>query len=168
METLIGLALKSLLIAGATLALLHFTRARSSSERSLIAHLGLFALVALPLASLALPAMHIALPDALTPAATVEAPTAAAPTTIDLTDKAVGVTVPVAAPEPAASLTSIDWTPYAYAAPAIALLLITLLALLRLFALRHRAQVLVHPTWLSALARHNLALVASDVHTSRR
>ena len=65
METLIGLALKSLLIAGATLALLHFTRARSSSERSLIAHLGLFALVALPLASLALPAMHIALPEAL-------------------------------------------------------------------------------------------------------
>ena len=40
METLLGLALKSLLIAGLTLAVLHATRRRSAAERSLIAHLG--------------------------------------------------------------------------------------------------------------------------------
>jgi hypothetical protein len=45
-----------------------------------------------------------------------------------------------------------DWSPYAYAIPAIALLLVTLVALLRLFGLRGRAQVLVDPVWLSALA----------------
>ena len=154
METLIGLALKSLLIAGATLALLHFTRARSSSERSLIAHLGLFALVALPLASLALPAMHIALPEALSSAVAVEAPAAEAPIEVKSIVSGESVIDQTVSPAelPAATAPGFDWTPYAYAVPAAALLLITLLALLRLFALRHRAQVLVDPTWLSALA----------------
>ena len=63
-----------------------------------------------------------------------------------------------------------DWTPYAYAVPALALLLVTLLALLRLFALRGRAQVLVDPIWLSALAhaqrrmgfKNGTALLTSD------
>jgi len=65
METLIGLGLKSLLIAAVALGLLHLTRRRSAADRSWIAHLGLFALVALPLASLALPALSIELPAAM-------------------------------------------------------------------------------------------------------
>ncbi|MDQ3145049.1 MAG: M56 family metallopeptidase, partial [Pseudomonadota bacterium] len=155
METLVGLALKSLLIAGVTLLLLHLTRRRSSADRSWIAHLGLLALVALPLASLALPVLHIALPEALTPAspsaevaATVLEPSAPAldPSAIE----AFGG--PIVTPAAAEATPAFDWTPYAYAAPAIALLLITLLALLRLIALRNRAQVLVDPVWLSALA----------------
>ena len=37
----------------------------AASERSLIAHLGLVALVALPLASLSLPALHVDLPQVM-------------------------------------------------------------------------------------------------------
>ena len=80
METLLGLALKSLLIAGVTLGVLHLTRSRSASERSLIAHLGLVALVALPLASLMLPSLNVALPDALRPARSGSRPAPPAPT----------------------------------------------------------------------------------------
>ena len=160
MEALLGLALKSLLIAGITLAALQLTRSRSASERSLIAHLGLVALVALPLASLLLPSLNVALPEALSPAPVVEeAATPALPVTAELspaftTDaKATGLVVDPSAPqEAAATQPSFDWTPYAYAAPAIALLLITIVALLRLVALRSRAQILVDPTWLTALA----------------
>ncbi|MDQ3077951.1 MAG: M56 family metallopeptidase [Pseudomonadota bacterium] len=157
METLVGLALKSLLIAGATLLLLHLTRRRSSADRSWIAHLGLFALVALPLASLGLPALHIALPEALSPAPAIEE-LAGPPMTASIAPAPTGSTAieevsgPIASPTAAAAAPGFDWTPYAYAAPAVALLLITLLALLRLFALRNRAQVLVDPVWLSALA----------------
>ena len=67
-----------------------------------------------------------------------------------------------------------DWAPYAYAVPVIALLLVTLIALLRLFALRSRAHVLVDPAWLSALAhaqrrmgfKHGTALLISNELTS--
>ena len=173
METLIGLALKSLLIAGATLALLHFTRRRSASERSLIAHVGLVALVALPLASLALPALRITLPEALSSSSAVElqSPSTANPAIAAiLTEKVTASPVaadPVIAP-------SFDWTPYAYALPAIALLLLTLVALLRLFALRSRAQILVEPKWLTALAhaqrrmgfKNGTALLTSNELTS--
>jgi len=155
METLLGLALKSLLIAGITLGLLHLTRKRSASERSLIAHLGLLALVALPLASLMLPSLSIPVPDALRPAPAIEAaapPAAVTSQNVPVADAAKidAVSTPVVQTEAATS--SFDWTPYAYATPAIALLLITLMALLRLVALRSRAQILVDPTWLTALA----------------
>ena len=145
MDTLIGLGLKSLLIAAVTLGLLHLTRRRSAADRSWIAHLGLFAMVALPLASPALPSLSIELPAALRvePAlAPLPAPLPAEPVEAPLVGEAVA---PAAAP-------SFDWTPYAYAVPATALLLVTLIALLRLFGLRGRAQVLVDPVWLSALA----------------
>ena len=147
METLAGLALKSLLIAGATLALLHLTRRRSSADRSWIAHLGLFALVALPLASLALPALSLE----ILPAAAVEAPVAELPATAELATAQPLSATPVGATAVSAQA-PVDWTPYAYAVPAVALLLVTLVALLRLFALRSRAQVLVDPVWLGALA----------------
>ncbi len=145
METLIGLGLKSLLIAGVTLALLYFTRRRSAADRSWIAHLGLFALVALPIASLALPALSVEIPASLQ--AEAPAPLSAA-VPAELVDPPFVTTAPAVA-DPVAA---IDWTPYAYAIPAIALLLVTMVALLRLFGLRGRAQVLVDPIWLSALA----------------
>ncbi len=154
METLLGLAFKSLLIAGVTLAVLHLTRGRSASERSLIAHLGLVALVTLPLASLMLPSLNVALPEALRPAPAIEE--VAAPAGLTVPDETLPAKLDdLAAPVPStehASAPSFDWTPYAYAVPAAALLLVTLLALLRLVALRSRAQVLVDPTWLTALA----------------
>ncbi len=134
METLVGLGLKSLLIAGVTLGLLHLTRRRSAADRSWIAHLGLFALVALPLASLALPALSVEVPGALA----VEAPVAQLPATITAepaTPRLVSI-APLAAEQ-----RTTDWTPYAYAVPAVALLLVTLVALLRLFALRGRSGV---------------------------
>lgn len=145
METLIGLGLKSLLIAGATLGLLHLTRRRSAADRSWIAHLGLFALVTLPLASLALPALSIELPAAMQVETRAPLP---APIAVDFVDPPT-VT---AAPAIVDAAPAIDWTPFAYAVPALALLLVTLIALLRLFGLRGRAQVLVDPVWLSALA----------------
>ena len=70
--TLLLLALKSLLVAAVTLGLLRLTRARSAAERSTIAHLGLFALVALPLASLALPALDLPLPAPMAQMAIVD------------------------------------------------------------------------------------------------
>ena len=151
MEILTGLALKSLLIAGLTLAVLHLTRRRSAAERSLIAHLGLVALVALPLASLALPALRIDVPAALAPAKEV----VMAQTEPDV--RVAGTDASIASPETAAQAVEpsevlIDWPRYAYAVPAVALLLVTLVALLRLFALRTRAEVLFDPAWLSALA----------------
>ncbi|MGH6705585.1 MAG: M56 family metallopeptidase [Sphingomicrobium sp.] len=173
METLLGLALKSLLIAGVTLALLHLTRRRSAAERSLIAHLGLVALVALPLASLALPALRVELPAALVPQQEIAAPVQAAPEISGERPATAGpVFTPAAASAP--SEPPFDWAPYAYAVPVTALLLVTLIALLRLFALRHRAHVLVDPAWLSALAhaqrrmgfKHGTALLISNELTS--
>src|SRR3546814_3212555 len=52
---LLGLAWKSLVVAALTLALLRLARARSAGERSMIAHAGLAALLALPAAILLLP-----------------------------------------------------------------------------------------------------------------
>jgi bla regulator protein BlaR1 len=43
MEMLVTFALKSVLIAGVTLGLLHLLRGRSAAERSMVAHLGLLA-----------------------------------------------------------------------------------------------------------------------------
>lgn len=152
-----ALALKSLLVAGVTLTLLRATRRRSAAERSLIAHLGLFAMAALPLASLTLPVLRVS-PPAFVPLPRQDAVPAA-------------ITIPASsAPSVAEPAPSIDWTPYAYAAPAVALLLVTLLALLRLGALSRRAEVLVEPVWLSALAhaqrrmglKNGTALLVSD------
>src|SRR3546814_972607 len=52
---LLGLAWKSAVVAGLTLVLLRLARARSAGERSMIAHAGLAALLALPAAILLLP-----------------------------------------------------------------------------------------------------------------
>ena len=171
MYVLIGIALKSVLIAGITLGLLALMRQRSAAERSWIAHIGLLALVALALAPLVLPNWTVEAPALLGKAPPTEivsqaaAPAASAP--IDSVKQAVPAT---SAAAPQASVNPIAATTALYAVPAAILLLITFLALARLVALRARAEVLVDGHWLSALARaqrrmgfkHGTALLTSD------
>ena len=174
MDLLLPIAAKSFLVAGAVLLLLKIAQNRSASDRSWIAHLGLVAVLLLPAAALALPALNVEGPSFLV-SQTVEAaapaePLAAAPESPALrTESAAAAgTFPGAsaaiAPEP------VDWAVWAYAAPAVLLLLLTLIALGRLFGLKGRASVMVEPNWLTALARaqrrmgfkHGTALLTSD------
>src|SRR5690349_1838410 len=71
MDQLILLAAKSVLIAGAVLILLRIMRSRSASERSWIAHIGLAAIMVLPLALL-LPQIHLPAPSFMEQAAPIE------------------------------------------------------------------------------------------------
>jgi beta-lactamase regulating signal transducer with metallopeptidase domain len=171
MHVLIGIALKSLLIAGLTLGLLQLTRKRSAAERSWLAHIGLLALVIMALAPLALPSWNVEAP-ALLGQSTQPAPSIQAPTTMATPRSTVSDTRSIAA-KPATAGASIDpvtVTTALYAVPAAILLFLTLLALTRLLALRARADVLVDGHWLSALARaqrrmgfkHGTALLTSD------
>jgi beta-lactamase regulating signal transducer with metallopeptidase domain len=150
---IILLALKSLLVAAVTLGLLRLTRRRSAAERSTIAHLGLFALVALPLVGLALPSLTITAPA---PVARLAAPVAApvAPTHDDPLPSAQAVhpetTAPAASGAAGAATLAVR---YAWLVPTIALLIVTLIALWRLVGLRTRAEVMIDPAWLGALAR---------------
>ncbi len=170
---LIGLAWKSALIAGLTLGLLQLARSRSAGERSLVAHVGLLALLVLPVASLVLPLWQ-PLP------ATWVAETK--PTTFVLTEiggSAVdpafaAASVPVAADTagspPISPSVGADLAPFLYLVPLALLFGVMLLAVLRLFAMRGRAEVLVEGSWLSALAeaqrrmgfKHGTALLVSD------
>ena len=170
MSVLIAIALKSLLIAGLTLGLLHLLGKRSAAERSWVAHMGLFALVIMAFAPLVVtwnveaPALFGSTPrvEAAAPATFVEPKPAAVPATV----KPVATPAVSAAPSisPVAAVSAI------YAVPAAILLFITLLALGRLIALRARADVLVDGHWLSALARaqrrmgfkHGTALLTSN------
>jgi beta-lactamase regulating signal transducer with metallopeptidase domain len=161
MEMLATFAFKSFLIAGAALGLLHLFRSRSAAERSVIAHLGLLALVLFPLGSIFLPQLVVSLPltepPSMTPAPLVSEPLAATASqpTADLSGLASAPTA---------------WWPLLYGIPATLLLIVTLLAVLRLLALRARASVLVEPSWLSALAhaqrrmdfKHGTALLTSS------
>ena len=178
MHVLIGIALKSLLIAGLTLALLRFLRNRSAAERSWVAHIGLLALVIVAFAPLVLPAWNVEAPVIFGKGATL------APAHVLPAAPAVQATVPAtvtpelpAKPAPAlqeeARVPSLSPSALAtalYALPAAVLLFITLLALGRLVTLRARADVLVDGHWLSALARaqrrmgfkHGTALLTSN------
>jgi beta-lactamase regulating signal transducer with metallopeptidase domain len=183
MTVLIGIALKSLLIAGLTLGLLELMKRRSAAERSWIAHAGLFALVLMAVAPVALPYWTVEGPSMLGTTPSAQAPTQTAParfpTTkdgkLDVTALALSTVDPKAvAPQPAAakpsSLSATAATMVLYAIPAAMLLFITFLALARLVTLRARADVLVDGHWLSALARaqrrmgfkHGTALLTSD------
>jgi len=156
--TLLLLALKSLLVAAAALGLLRLTRARSAAERSTIAHLGLVALVALPLGSLALPTLPLSVPIArLAMIAPPAQPVAAATMRSRATAQIQTVTAPQSSAAPVATS---GWTAilvtaarYAFLLPTLLLLALTLAALARLVGLRARAEILVDPVWLSALAR---------------
>jgi len=168
MSILIGIALKSLFIAGLTLGLLQLIKTRSSAERSWVAHIGLLALIIMAFAPLALPHWNVAVPamvDSAPPAAVVQPslPTIEATTPV-AARPAVATAVPRSSISASAAATA------AYAVPAAILLFITFLALARLIALRARAEVLVDGHWLSALARaqrrmgfkHGTALLTSD------
>ena len=172
MEVLVAIALKSLLLAGATLGLLAVFRRRSAAERSWIAHIGLVALVMLALAPLVLPSWSVEAPALLgqvEAAQPAPVPSPALPTVrkSPLPDRATPAAVPA---KPAVTLSPVAVTTAAYAVPAAILLFVTLLALMRLIALRARADVLVDGHWLSALARaqrrmgfkHGTALLTSD------
>ena len=175
MHVLIGIALKSLLIAGLTLGLLKLMRNRSAAERSWVAHIGLLALVITALAPLVLPSWNVETPSILGQAA---APEQVALPVTQAPEASSSVAAPVAqpvtaSPSPASVLPSLSPLAAAtalYAVPAAILLLITFLALARLIALRARADVLVDGHWLSALARaqrrmgfkHGTALLTSN------
>ena len=139
---LLEYAWKSALCAGSALLLIRLLRGRSAAEKSVIAHLGLLALVLLPLAAAALPELRFAAPEA------VQAPLASlAPALLEAPATEVGA---------AAVSAGTDWSllaMLAYAAPASTLLLMLAVALLRLRRIRREAKVVVDPRWLTALAR---------------
>ncbi|KRC82492.1 M56 family metallopeptidase [Sphingomonas sp. Root241] len=157
------LALKSLLVAAATLLLLRLTRRRSAAERSTIAHLGLFALVALPLASLALPSLSLPVPESIAGVLGIGTPPVTETPSTEGVAQATRAALPLPAAEPQVQAVSDQPSPFAgavnalarhaYLLPTAALLLLTLAALFRLVGLRARAEVLVEPEWLAALAR---------------
>jgi len=171
---LIGLAWKSVLVAGFALALLRLARSRSAAERSMIAHVGLAALLALPAATLLLPEWT-PLPAAWV-AETAPAIVAPADASVAATAGAAAASGPAtetqaAAPSFWASLPSAsEAAPWIYALPLALLFLTMLIAVVRLFAMRGRAEVLVQPSWLSALAeaqrrmgfKHGTALLVSE------
>lgn len=180
MIVLLSIALKSLLIAGATLLLLAAMKRRSASERSWVAHVGLLALVLLACAPLVLPSWSVETPalfsqapvanpvdQAALPASTGIQQATANPgiAPVAVQSQAAGATVPAPA-----SLSAVAAAVAIYAFPAAILLLLTALALVRLITLRARAEVLVDGHWLSALARaqrrmgfkHGTALLTSN------
>ena len=128
------LAAKSLVIAGGTLLVLRFMRARSASDRSLVAHLGLAALAALPLGSVLFPPLEV--------------------TTYRASFLADAVPVSSGAQGFAGS----DWLFAAYAVIALLLLAQLLLALMRLVLLTARARAVTDDQWLQALARTRLRI----------
>jgi bla regulator protein BlaR1 len=192
MSVLIAIALKSLLIGGLTLGLLHLMRKRSAAERSWVAHVGLLALMIMAFAPLVLPSWNVEAPAMLGQAepapaakpALVETSTVhsarieadvlpIAKMTARLHDKAPALSEPQARAQAQLTTPSLDplaVATAAYAVPAAILLFVTFLALARLVALQARAEVLVDGHWLSALARaqrrmgfkHGTALLTSN------
>jgi len=167
MEWLVPLAAKSFLVAGGALLLLRLLRNRSAADRSWIAHLALAGLLLLPVAIVALPKFDVAGPEFLVGKAEVASPSSASP--VEAAPAPAASPVPVA-DVPSAGGAAIDWPFWGYAVPAALLLLLTLMALIRLFVLKARASVLVDAPWLTALARaqkrmgfkHGTALLTSN------
>lgn len=166
---LIAIAVKSLLVAGLTLGLLALMKKRSAAERSLVAHIGLLALLVMAFAPMALPAWNVEAPALF---GTVQA-TEPAVQSVSAKPAIAGSTALPATVAPVSRQPTISAGAAAsaiYALPAAILLLITALALARLIALRARAEVLVDGHWLSALARaqrrmgfkHGTALLTSN------
>ncbi|HZB69631.1 MAG TPA: M56 family metallopeptidase [Sphingomicrobium sp.] len=174
MDLLLPIAAKSFLVAGAVLLLLKLAQKRSASDRSWIAHLGLVAILLLPAAALALPALNVEGPSFLASrsveAAVAAESLAAAPADTALKSETASTAGTFPDASEAIAPAPVDWAVWAYAAPAVLLLLLTLIALGRLFALKGRASVMVEPNWLTALARaqrrmgfkHGTALLTSD------
>lgn len=169
---LLGLAWKSVVVAALTLGLLRLARWRSAGERSMIAHAGLMALLALPAAILLLP-QWAPLPAAwsFAPAAPVVQAAATGGSAIDPAPAATSVPVVVdgAGSTPIVFAWS-DLAPFLYLIPLLLLSGVMALAVVRLFAMRGRAEILVERSWLTALAeaqrrmefKHGTALLVSN------
>ena len=169
MEWLIPLAAKSFLIAGGALLLLRLLKNRSAADRSWIAHLALAGLLLLPVATFALPTLDVTGPEFLVGKAEVASPSSV------LLPQAAPAPGPVAKSAPVVDETGVgsapvDWPFWGYVLPAALLVLLTLIALGRLFVLKARATVLVDAPWLTALAKaqrrmgfkHGTALLTSN------
>ncbi|MCA0209587.1 MAG: M56 family metallopeptidase [Proteobacteria bacterium] len=169
---LLGLAWKSVVVAALTLGLLRLARWRSAGERSMIAHAGLAALLALPAAILLLP-QWAPLPASWSfePAAPIVRTVTTGGSAIDPAPAATSVPVVV---ESAGSTPIVaewsDLAPFLYLVPLALLFGVMALAVVRLFAMRGRAEILVERSWLSALAeaqrrmgfKHGTALLVSN------
>ena len=172
MEYLVPLAAKSLLIAGGTLLLLKLMHRRSSSDRSWVAHLGLLALLLLPVGSVTLPALNVVGPDFLATEAATALPATASSAQADAVaaPEVASTEQPFQAPAVDTDAAPRDWLLWAYAAPAVLLILLTLIALGRLSLLKARASVMTDTHWLRALAqaqkrmsfKNGTALLTSD------
>ena len=171
MELILSLALKSIVIAALAMLLLKLARDRSAIDRSWIAHLGLAAILLLPVASLGLPALEVAGPSFLAqaePGPGSSSAMPARPLTVGEEVAPAGARFPAASPPLPAP--GVGWAVWAYAVPAALLVLLTLIALARLILLKSRATVLVEPHWLAALAhaqrrmgfKNGTALLTSD------
>lgn len=136
-------AAKSVLTAGVVVALLHLLRMRSASERSWLAHFGLAAALIVPFAGELLPRWYV-VPAGVT---VVEAPAVAASTSM-----IVATSSPMTVAPTNNALDIETLAAFVYALPAALLLAVTLVAVLRLFALRRRSTVLIDEPWLAALA----------------
>jgi beta-lactamase regulating signal transducer with metallopeptidase domain len=145
---LIALAAKSAVVGGVTLLLLLALKGRSAAERSWVAHAGLTVLLLLPLGALTLPGWHVA---ALAPQAPVSVPVASSGATA-LSAAPGPASASVAAP-PALSIDPGTLLEVLYLLGVGVLFLVVIVGVVRLFALRRRAAVLVDAAWLTALAR---------------
>lgn len=171
---LLGLAWKSVVVAALTLGLLRLARARSAGERSMIAHAGLAALLALPAAILLLP-QWAPLPASwfAAPALEIQATGGSAiDPAVATTSVPVVVDVPFKGDGAGSTPIVVDWSglaPFLYLLPLVLLSGVMVLAVVRLFAMRGRAEILVEGSWLSALAeaqrrmgfKHGTALLVS-------
>ena len=170
MTFIIGLAIKSLVVAGLTLALLRLFRNASAAQRSWLAHAGLGALLLLPLVATLMPALEVQT-GLLGSETTIDRVTTMPSAPTKLVAHHASAAGPAIAADPVNNaLAQIDWALLLYLVPAALLLGMTLVALVRLFALRSRAQVMTNPAWLSALAhaqarmnfKNGTALLVSD------
>lgn len=171
-DLIVEAAWKSVIVAGAALLLVALFRNRSAAERACVAHFGMAALLLLPVLVVMGPSLELLPAREAAPAATVqETPVLAQPD---------GEMASAAAVQPAAAAASEPWLDagtaltWGYGLPAGLLLLLTIVAILRLFALRGRASVIVQQGWLSALAhaqrrmgiKSGTALLVSEELTS--
>ena len=169
MGPMLALALKSLMVAAGVLLVLRLARRRSAADRSLIAHLGLAAMLLLPVGSLLLPPLGVAGPSFLAGEATaLPAPVVSAPqVNAELAEALPASTVEETV---ATFLAGLDLPFLLYLLPAFLLGLLTIAAVVRLMILKSNAAVLVEPQWITALAhaqrrmgfKHGTALLTSD------
>ena len=169
MEWFVPLAAKSVVVAGGALLRLKLLKNRSAADRSWIAHLALAGLLLLPIATFALPTFDVAGPEFLVGKTEVQSPSSVVLPVTAPTPEPATTSAPVS-DEPSVGSAPVDWPFWGYTVPAALLILLTLIALGRLFVLKARATVLVDAPWLTALARaqkqmgfkHGTALLTSN------